>query len=68
VNAEDLLKLPGVNGANKLGDKLRLCVDETNASIDELVDYARLKKLNIISLNTLAPSLEDVFLQLVKEK
>ena len=68
VNAEDLLKLPGVNGANKLGDKLRLCVDETNSSIDELVDYARLKKLNIISLNTLAPSLEDVFLQLVKEK
>ncbi|HDQ06686.1 MAG TPA: ATP-binding cassette domain-containing protein [Candidatus Bathyarchaeota archaeon] len=67
VNAEDLLKLPSVNGANKMGDKLRLCVDDTGAAIDALVDYARSKKLNIISLNTLAPSLEDVFLQLVKE-
>ena len=67
VNAEDLLKLPSVNGANKMGDKFRLGVDETGAAIDALVDYARLKKLNIIALNTLAPSLEDVFLQLVKE-
>jgi len=67
VAAEDLLSLPGVNGANKMGDKFRLCVDETNAAIDALVDYTRSKKLNIISLNTLAPSLEDVFLQLVKE-
>jgi ABC-2 type transport system ATP-binding protein len=67
VNAEDLLKLPSVSGANKMGDKFRLGVDETGAAIDALVDYARLKKLNIIALNTLAPSLEDVFLQLVKE-
>jgi ABC-2 type transport system ATP-binding protein len=67
VNGEDLLKLPSVNGANKMGDKFRLCVDETNAAIDALVNYARSKKLNIIALNTLAPSLEDVFLQLVKK-
>jgi ABC-2 type transport system ATP-binding protein len=67
VNGEDLLKLPSVNGANKMGDKFRLCVDETNGAIDALVNYARSKKLNIIALNTLAPSLEDVFLELVKE-
>ena len=67
VNGEDLLKLPSVNGANKMGDKFRLCVDETNAAIDALVNYARSKKMNIIALNTLAPSLEDVFLELVKE-
>ena len=57
VNGEDLLKLPSVNGANKMGDKFRLCVDETGAAIDAVVDYARSKKLNIIALNTLAPSL-----------
>ena len=68
VNAEDLLRLPSVNGANKLGDKFRVCVDETGAAIDALVDYARSKKLNIIALNTLGPSLEDVFLQLVKKR
>lgn len=68
VTAENLLTLPSVNGANKMGDKFRLCVDEANAAIDALVDYARSKKLSIISLNTLAPSLEDVFLQVVKKK
>jgi ABC-2 type transport system ATP-binding protein len=68
VNTEDLLRLTSVSGANKMGDKFRLCVDQTNAAIDALVDYARSKELNIISLNTLAPSLEDVFLQLVKER
>lgn len=67
VNAEELLRLQSVNGANKMGDKLRLHVDETSIAIDSLVDYARLKKLDIITLNTLAPSLEDVFLKLVKE-
>ena len=51
-----------------MGDKFRLCVDETGSAIDALVDYARSRKLNIITLNTLAPSLEDVFLQLVKER
>jgi ABC-2 type transport system ATP-binding protein len=68
VNSEDLLKLPSVNGVNKMGDKFRLCVDETGIAIVAMVDYARSKKLNIIALNTLAPSLEDVFLQLVKER
>jgi ABC-2 type transport system ATP-binding protein len=68
ANGEDLLKLPSVNGANKMGDKFRLCVNETGAAIDAIVDYARSKKLNIIALNTLAPSLEDVFLQLIKER
>jgi ABC-2 type transport system ATP-binding protein len=67
VDAEELLRLPSVNGANKMGDKLRLCVDETNEAIDALVDYARSKKMSIVALNTLAPSLEDVFLKLVKE-
>ena len=66
VDAENLLKLSSVNGANKMGDKIRLGVDDTNVVIDGLVDFARAKNLKIIVLNTLAPSLEDVFLQLVK--
>ena len=66
VNAENLLKLSGVKGASKVGDKIRLRVDNTDAAIEALVDYARSNKLKIIVLNTLAPSLEDVFLQLIK--
>jgi len=67
VNVEDLSQFLGVKGAKKTGDKIRLYVDEPGVVIDKLVDFARSKSLKIISLNTLAPTLEDVFLKLVKE-
>jgi ABC-2 type transport system ATP-binding protein len=67
VTPEELLKLQHVHGADKMGDKMRLCVDEPSVVIEALVDYARSKKLKLITLNTVAPSLEDVFLKLVNE-
>jgi ABC-2 type transport system ATP-binding protein len=67
VNTEELLRIKGIEKAAKMGDKLKLYVDETSRVIDALVDYARLKELKIITINTLAPSMEDVFLKLVKE-
>jgi len=67
VSVEDLSKVHGVKEAKKTGDKIRLYVDEPSATLDKLVDFARSKRLRIISLNTLAPTLEDVFLKLVKE-
>jgi ABC-2 type transport system ATP-binding protein len=66
VDAEDLLRIKGVEKVAKMGDKLKLYVDETSGVIDALVDYARSKEMKIIAINTLAPSLEDVFLKLVK--
>jgi ABC-2 type transport system ATP-binding protein len=67
VDTEDLLGIKGVEKAAKMGDKLKLYVDETSPVIDAVVDYARSKELKIITINTLAPSMEDVFLKLVKE-
>jgi ABC-2 type transport system ATP-binding protein len=67
VSIEDLSKIHGVKEAKKMGDKTRLYVDETSVVLDKMVDFARSKRLKIISLNTLAPTLEDVFLKLVKE-
>jgi len=67
VSVDDLSKVQGVNEAKKMGDKIRLYVDEPSVVIDHLVDFARSKRLKIISLNTLAPTLEDVFLKLVRE-
>jgi ABC-2 type transport system ATP-binding protein len=67
VNTKELLHIKGVEKAAKMGDKLKLYVDETSSVIVALVDYARSKKLKIITINTLAPSMEDVFLKLVKE-
>jgi ABC-2 type transport system ATP-binding protein len=67
VNTKDLLSIKGVEKAAKMGDKLKLYVNEKSRVIDALVDYARSKELNIVTINTLAPSMEDVFLKLVKE-
>jgi ABC-2 type transport system ATP-binding protein len=67
VDTQELLSIKGVEKAAKMGDKLKLYVDETSPVIDALVDYTRSNGLNIVTINTLAPSLEDVFLKLVKE-
>lgn len=67
VSVEELQKIHGIREAKKVGDKIRLYVDEAGGVIDELVDFARSRKLGIVTLNTLAPSLEDVFLKLTKE-
>jgi ABC-2 type transport system ATP-binding protein len=67
VSVEELQRISGAREAKKLGDKIRLYVDDTGTAVDKLVDFARSKRLRIVSLNTLAPSLEDVFLKLVRE-
>ena len=67
ISVDELSKIHGVREAKKIGDKIRLYVDEPSLVLDGVVDFARSKKLRIISLNTLAPTLEDVFLKLVKE-
>ena len=67
VNTKELMSIKGVEKAAKMGDKLKLYVNETSAVIDALVNYAHSKELNIITINTIAPSMEDVFLKLVKE-
>jgi len=67
ISTEELSKIRGVREVKKMGDKMRLYVKEPSDVLDRLVDFARSKKLKIITLNTLTPTLEDVFLKLVKE-
>ncbi len=67
VSINDLLKVKGVREVKKIGDKMRLYVDDSNLVLEKVINFARSKGLKIISINTLAPSLEDVFLKLVRE-
>jgi ABC-2 type transport system ATP-binding protein len=67
VLANELSRIPNVTEAKKIGDKIRLYTDEPHSVINSLTDYARSKALTIVSLNTLAPTLEDVFIKLIKE-
>lgn len=61
VPQSDLLALQGIESVEKIGDKFRLYSQEPARSISTLVDYARSKKVEIVSLATISPTLEDVF-------
>jgi ABC-2 type transport system ATP-binding protein len=67
---DDLKRLAGVKEAQKHGDKYRLNTDDPPGVLSEVWDYAETNGLNLITVNTLGPSLEDVFMKLtgVKEK
>ena len=67
ISIDNLSKIHGVWNVEKMGDKIRLFVDESCEVLGRLIDFARSKNLSIISLNTFAPTMEDVFLKLVKD-
>ena len=48
-----------------MGDKVRVFTEDLDATVRELVHYAEMRGLRIVSLRTLSPSLEDVFIELV---
>ncbi len=59
-----LAGLPGVNHEIKSGNGRKLYTDSLADVIPAVVDFARERGLRITSLNTLGPSLEDVFLKI----
>ena len=61
---DKLAKLPDVNTVVKVADKWRLYTDDPSALLPHILRFSETQGLRIISLNTLAPSLEDVFLQI----
>lgn len=62
------LKFEGVTTVKKIGDKFRFYTEKPEDVIPLLVQYSRNSRNKIISLNTLGPSLEDVFVKLTKSK
>jgi ABC-2 type transport system ATP-binding protein len=63
-----LEELPGVTHSIKMGDKWRLYTEEPSALLPHVVDYARSHDLQVVSLCTLGPSLEDVFLEITGQE
>jgi len=64
---EELERLEGVVNLKRMGDKVRIYTRDLDAVVRGVVDYARKRDLKIISLRTLAPSLEEVFIKLIRE-
>ncbi|WP_297497168.1 ATP-binding cassette domain-containing protein [Thermococcus sp.] len=51
-----------------MGDKVKIYTDDPDTTVKELVRHAEEKNLRIVSLRTLSPSLEDVFMELIGGK
>jgi ABC-2 type transport system ATP-binding protein len=68
ADMDDLARIPCVKEVRKMGDKIKLYVDEPGEAIDCIIDYARSRDLRVVTLNTLGPSLEDVFIKLTQGK
>jgi len=65
---EKLATLPEVSTVLKIGDKWRLYTESPPALLPHLIKFTEKENLDIVSLNTLAPSLEDVFLQITGQQ
>jgi ABC-2 type transport system ATP-binding protein len=60
-----LTQLPGVRNAIKIGDKWRLYTDDPTKLLKTLFEFSEKNNARIITLNTLTPSLEEVYLDIV---
>jgi len=68
ATTESLAQLPGVSEVQKVGDKYRLYTDNPGELVMQLVNHSRTIGLKIVSLNMLAPSLEDAFVALTEKE
>jgi ABC-2 type transport system ATP-binding protein len=67
VNDKEISRISTVSEVVKMGDKIKLYTSNPGVVVPALVDLARSRGLKIVSLNTLTPSLEDVFVKLSRE-
>ena len=67
VPGDILAGLPGVIGANRTGDKWQITAENRDIIIRSLVTFSHQNGAAIVTLNTLAPSLDDAFLRLTQE-
>jgi len=67
VDPGELAAFSEVSELKQAGDKLLLYTDRPGELIIQLADLAKTNGLRIIALNTLGPSLEDVFLKFTED-
>jgi len=67
VPGDAITGLAGVTGATRTGDKWQIMTENRDATIRSLVTFSQQHYAVIVTLNTLAPSLDDAFLRLTQE-
>ncbi|MDH7593195.1 MAG: ATP-binding cassette domain-containing protein [Methanomicrobiales archaeon] len=66
VDEEFMKGLEGISSATRMGDKWRITAEDQDMAIRSLVMEGGGRGHSIVTLNTLAPSLDDVFLRLTE--
>lgn len=61
---KELESLPGVEKAILMEDKIHLLGQSVHQAIPQIINYLSEKKIQILSIQTLTPSLEDAFVKL----
>jgi ABC-2 type transport system ATP-binding protein len=67
VPGDAITGLAGVTSASRTGDKWQITAENRDAVIRALVTFSQQNGAAIVTLNTLAPSLDDAFLRLTQE-
>jgi ABC-2 type transport system ATP-binding protein len=67
IPGDTLTSLSGVITATRTGDKWQITADNRDTAIRSLVTFSEQNSATIVTLNTLAPSLDDAFLRLTQE-
>jgi ABC-2 type transport system ATP-binding protein len=67
ISGDALAAVAGVTSVKRIGDKWQLAADKQDAVIRSLVTFSEQHHVAIVTLNTLAPSLDDAFLRLTRE-
>lgn len=65
---DSLHQLKDASQIQRAGDKIQVQTNKPHSIIDQITNYARSHNLSIMSLNTLAPSLEDVYMKLIASR
>jgi ABC-2 type transport system ATP-binding protein len=68
VNLEKLTEKLKMAHVSPVGNKFRIYTVNSHTIIENLVNFARENDLKILDLDTMMPSLEDIFIKLIKQK
>jgi ABC-2 type transport system ATP-binding protein len=68
VSGAAFVGLAGVTGASQTGDKWRITAEDQDTAIKSLATFCQQNGIAIVTLNTLAPSLDEAFLRLTQEE
>lgn len=68
IPGDALSGLGGVTGVNRTGDKWQITTLNRDTVIRSLVDFSRQNGAEIVTLNTLAPSLDEAFIRLTNKE